>query len=103
MDKIAVLGDRESVLGFLALGLEVRPAETAQEGREALRELAQTCAVIFVTETLAQELAPEIIVVVAYGCIIPAILPIPGKAGPMGLGGDAVHRAVQRAVGSDIT
>lgn len=58
MDKIAVLGDRESVLGFLALGLEVRPAETAQEGREALRELAQTCAVIFVTETLAQELAP---------------------------------------------
>lgn len=49
MDKIAVLGDRESVLGFLALGLEVRPAETAQEGREALRELAQTCAVIFVT------------------------------------------------------
>ena len=60
MDKIAVLGDRESVLGFLALGLDVRPAETAQEGREALRELAQTCAVIFVTETLAQELAPEI-------------------------------------------
>ena len=97
MDKIAVLGDRESVLGFLALGLEVRPAETAQEGREALRELAQTCAVIFVTETLAQELA-------RYKDVPrPAILPIPGKAGPMGLGGDAVHRAVQRAVGSDIT
>lgn len=102
MDKIAVLGDRESVLGFLALGLEVRPAETAQEGREALRELAaQTCAVIFVTETLAQELAPEI---ARYKDVPrPAILPIPGKAGPMGLGGDAVHRAVQRAVGSDIT
>lgn len=89
MDKIAVLGDRESVLGFLALGLEVRPAETAQEGREALRELAQTCAVIFVTETLAQELAPEI---ARYKDVPrPAILPIPGKAGPMGLGGDAVH------------
>ena len=81
MDKIAVLGDRESVLGFLALGLEVRPAETAQEGREALRELAQTCAVIFVTETLAQELAPEI---ARYKDVPrPAILPIPGKAGPM--------------------
>ena len=83
MDKIAVLGDRESVLGFLALGLEVRPAETAQEGREALRELAQTARYKDVPR--------------------PAILPIPGKAGPMGLGGDAVHRAVQRAVGSDIT
>lgn len=77
-----MLGDRESVLGFLALGLEVRPAETAQEGREALRELAQTCAVIFVTETLAQELAPEI---ARYKDVPrPAILPIPGKAGPMG-------------------
>ena len=99
MDKIAVLGDRESVLGFLALGLEVRPAETAQEGREALRELAQTCAVIFVTETLAQELAPEI----ARYKDVPRPAILPGKAGPMGLGGDAVHRAVQRAVGSDIT
>lgn len=92
----------ESVLGFLALGLRrCARAETAQEGREALRELAQTCAVIFVTETLAQELAPEI---ARYKDVPrPAILPIPGKAGPMGLGGDAVHRAVQRAVGSDIT
>lgn len=53
------------------------------------------------TETLAQELAPEI---ARYKDVPrPAILPIPGKAGPMGLGGDAVHRAVQRAVGSDIT
>lgn len=84
MDKIAVLGDRESVLGFLALGLEVRPAETAQEGREALRELAQTCAVIFVTETLAQELAPEI---ARYKDVPrPAILPIPARPAPWGLG-----------------
>lgn len=29
--KIAVLGDKDSVLGFKALGLDVFPAETAEE------------------------------------------------------------------------
>ena len=101
MDKIAVLGDRESVLGFLALGLDVRPAETAQEGREALRELAQTCAVIFVTETLAQELAPEI---ARYkDDVMPAVILIPGKGGSLGLAGHALQAAVERAVGADIS
>ena len=53
------------------------------------------------SDDIIQELAPEI---ARYKDVPrPAILPIPGKAGPMGLGGDAVHRAVQRAVGSDIT
>ena len=32
MYKIAVVGDRDSVLGFKALGLEVCPAQSADEG-----------------------------------------------------------------------
>ena len=32
--KIAVLGDQDSVLGFKALGLDVFPAETVEEGRD---------------------------------------------------------------------
>ena len=31
--KIAVLADRESVMGFKALGLEVCPAETVEEAK----------------------------------------------------------------------
>lgn len=38
--KIAVLGDQDSVLGFKALGLDVFPAETVEEGRETLHRLA---------------------------------------------------------------
>ena len=45
MYKIAVLGDRESVLGFKTLGLDVHSAETPEEARrirEAGAELIRT-------------------------------------------------------------
>ena len=38
MDKIAVLGDRDSVLGFRLLGAAVFPAETAEEARRMMAE-----------------------------------------------------------------
>ncbi len=41
MYKVAVLGDRDSVLGFKALGLDVYPVTTAEEARKKLHELAK--------------------------------------------------------------
>ena len=41
MYKIAVMGDMDSVLGFKALGLEVCPVTTPEEGREALHRMAK--------------------------------------------------------------
>ena len=38
--KIAVLGDKDSVLGFKALGLDVVPAESAEEAKRTLHALA---------------------------------------------------------------
>ena len=40
MAKIAVIGDRDSVLGFRALGLEVHTAEDSTEARHLLRKAA---------------------------------------------------------------
>ena len=46
MYKIAVVGDRDSVLGFKALGLEVCPAQSADEAREIIHRLAkENCAI----------------------------------------------------------
>ena len=39
MYKIAVMGDRDSVLGFKALGLEVCPVADGEEGRRALHHI----------------------------------------------------------------
>jgi V/A-type H+-transporting ATPase subunit F len=101
MYSVAVLGDRESVLGFKALGLEVFFAENAAAGREHLAELAQgKYAVIYITETLAAGLTAEI---EHYkDQVMPAIILIPGKAGSLGIGMNALRGSVERAVGMDI-
>ena len=99
--KIAVLGDQDSVLGFKALGLDVFPAETVEEGRETLHRLArESYAIVYLTEQLAQGLAPEI---ARYkDDLTPAIILIPGKSGSLGIGMDNVKKSVERAVGEDI-
>ena len=41
MYKVAVLGDRDSIYGFAALGLEIYPVEDAVDGAHTLRRLAE--------------------------------------------------------------
>ena len=104
MVKSAVIGGRETVLGFKALGLDVFPVEDGAEAKPLLRRLAQdtvnTYAIIYVEENLAEELDSEI---EKYkDKARPAIILIPGKDGPLGLGQNALRAAVERAVGSGI-
>ena len=82
--RIAVLGDRDSVLGFKALGLDVYPAETAEEARPILHRLArEDTAILYLTEQLAAGLEAEI---ARYkDALTPAIILIPGKAGSLGI------------------
>ena len=104
MLKIAVLGGRETVMGFKALGLDVFPASGPEEARETLRRLARDSggqyAIVYVEENLAQYLAHEI---ARYKDVpSPAIILIPGREGPLGLGQSALKAAVEKAVGNDI-
>ena len=101
MYKIAVLGDRESVLGFKALGLDVYPAETADDAQEIPHRLArENCAGIYLTEQLGAQLGEEI---ARYkNKLTPAIILIPGKEGSLGIGMANVKSAVEKAVGADI-
>ena len=99
--RIAVLGDRDSVLGFKALGLDVYPADTAEEARPILHRLArEDTAILYLTEQLAAGLEAEI---ARYkDALTPAIILIPGKAGSLGIGMANVKKSVERAVGADI-
>ncbi|MCD8146380.1 MAG: V-type ATP synthase subunit F [Clostridiales bacterium] len=102
MYKIAVLGDRESVLGFKALGLDVHSAETAAEAKKILHQLARDgeTAIIYLTEQYAAEMPDEI---ARYKDeVTPAIILIPGKAGSLGIGMQNITDSVERAVGADI-
>ena len=100
--KIAVVGDKDSVLGFKALGLDVFPAETAEEARRILHTLAkEDYAVIYLTEQYAAGMQAD---VDRYKDeLTPAVILIPGKGGALGLADRALHAAVERAVGADIS
>lgn len=101
MYKIAVLGDRDSIYGFAALGLEVFPVTDAEAGTRTLRSLAEReYAVIYITEALAEQLPEELERYAEQK--LPAIIPIPGVIGNTGLGLAQVKRSVEKAVGSDI-
>lgn len=101
MYRIGVIGDRDSVLGFQSLGLEVCPANSAEDARQALHRMAKEgFAILYLTEQLAAQLGPEL---ARYQSeLTPAIILIPGKEGSLGIGMANVKTAVERAVGADI-
>ena len=78
-------------MGFKALGLEACPVANTEEARETLRRLtkdSEDYAIIYVEENLAQELQHEIDKF--KDVPKPAIILIPGREGPLGLGQTAL-------------
>lgn len=103
MLKIAVIGAKDTVLGFKALGLDIRMASSAEEAKTALQELTaegQEYAIIYIEETLAQYLTAEI--ARFKDRVTPAVILIPGRDGSIGLGQTALKSAVERAVGTNL-
>ncbi len=101
MYKIGVIGDRESVLGFKAVGLDVFPCDSADEAEKTLRKIAkESYAIIYITEQLYQYIQDA---VDEYSDTrLPAVIPIPGKEGTLGIGMTSVRKSVNRATGADI-
>ena len=79
--KIAVLGDKDSVLGFKALGLDVFPAESAEEAKRTLHALAkENYAVVYLTEGYAAHMEAEL---ERYkDALTPAIIRSPARTAP---------------------
>ena len=101
MYRIGIIGDKDSVLGFKAVGLDVAPCNDSEKAKKILHEWAKgEYAIIYITETLAADLEKDID---KYkDSRLPAIIPIPGKEGPSGEGMRNVRKSVERAVGADI-
>lgn len=100
MDKIAVMGDYDSIYGFVALGIEVFPVDDYMEAAKKLHQIAPEYGVIYMTESLASKLKDEI--ETYEDQVTPAIIQIPGISGNTGEGIREVHACVETAIGSDI-
>ncbi len=99
--KIAVLGDRESILGFNALGMDTFMAEDKITGSAYLDKLTlENYAIIYITEPLAELTQDKID---EYkDKTIPAIIPIPSLQGSTGLGMRQLRESVRKAAGLDL-
>ena len=101
MYKIAAVGDRASVYGFAALGLDTYFVTVEDEAKKLIRRLEnENYAVIYITEQLAELIKDELERISELP--LPAVIPIPGVYGNTGVGMRAVNESVIKAVGSDI-
>ncbi|MEG1608317.1 MAG: V-type ATP synthase subunit F [Clostridia bacterium] len=98
--KIAVIGDKDLILAFKAIGMETFCCVTADEAQNIIKKLSKDYAVIFITEDLAQQINATLnkYKQKAY----PAIIPIPSMQGATGYGLSCIKRDVEKAVGTDI-
>ena len=100
MPNIGMIGPRDQVLCYMAVGFTVYPADASDPvgAEQILKKAAAECAVLYLTPELSAALAPAI---ERYaGAVTPAILTLPTAGG--GMGTAALKAAVERAVGADI-
>lgn len=99
-DKIAVIGDKDSVLAFKALGVDVFDAKTSFDAQDVLKKLAREYSIIFIIEDIAESIAD---VVARYKTrAYPAVIPIPSALGTTGFGQKGLSKDVEKALGADI-
>ena len=101
MHKIAAIGDRESVLGFKAIGMEVFIPADKNESRDILSRLCnEDYGIIYITEEYSLYCAD---VIKKYeNAISPAIILIPGARSNTGEGMRQLSHIIEKAVGSQL-
>ena len=100
-NKIAVIGDKDTVLAFKAVGVDVFDATTTEQAQTLLKKLSQdSYAVVFLAENLA-ELIPETLAK-AKTRAYPAIIPIATGTESSGFGMRGIKSDVEKAIGVDI-
>jgi len=111
--NLAIIGTKDQILGFKALGVTAVNAADADEAKDKLFELVneeidlgdgetrKKYAIIFVLEHYMVGLGKD-----DYKKLnkeaLPAIVPIPGIDGTSGFGLTRIKKMVEQAVGSDI-
>lgn len=99
--KIAVVGDKDSILGFKALGVSTFPVTSAESALAVLKQLAaDSFGVIFITEELARDLGD--VIAELNKRFLPSVVLIPNSKGTLGLGMQQIKKNVEKAIGADI-
>ena len=99
-NRIAVIGDKDSILAFKAVGADVFSVKDKYDAEETVKKLARTYAIIFISEDIAAQI--EEITDRYKSRPFPAVIPIPTASGSTGYGMSGIGKNVEKAIGSDI-
>ncbi len=99
--KIAVVGDRDSVMLWGALGIETVFADETREIERAVHRLAREgAAIIYITEQAMVKIPDA---VAKYKTApFPAIIPIPNAEGSLGVGMRGISENIEKAIGAEL-
>lgn len=99
--KIAVVGDKDSILPFKMIGFEIFDCRTGTEARQTIERLAREgYGIIYLTEQLAEAI-PETLS--RYREVsVPMVILIPSDKGSLGIGLQAIQDNVEKAIGQNI-
>lgn len=99
--KIAVVGDKDSILPFKLIGFDIFDCKTARDARQTIERLAKEAyGVIYVTEQLAKDIPDTI---ARYREVsVPMVILIPNDKGSMGIGRQSIQDNVEKAIGQNI-
>lgn len=101
MYKIAVMGDKDSILGFKALGISTY-AVTGEEEVSGILNLVsrEKYAIVCITENIASQVMSRIEEINKK--FLPAVVLIPNNQGALGLGMEQIRKNAEKAIGADI-
>jgi len=100
--KIAILGSKDSIMGFRALRLDCFSVYEQSEAEKMIDEIYNNkeYGILFITEDWMEKLKTKIDDL--KNAALPAVIAIPGVQGATGAGNKEISRIVEKAVGSDI-
>ncbi len=100
MPKIAIIGDRDSIIGFKALGVKIFSVGNKDEAERTLRQISTPdYGAVFITENYAVKIQKEIDELKRQIPLYPSIVIIPSHHGTMGLGAQRIKVLIEKALG----
>ena len=102
MSKVAAVGEKDVLLCFKAVGVEIFPVVKSDECLSKIKELAPdpTYGIILVTESLAKNITEEISHLIQK--YTNTILIIPNHSGSLNTSLLEIKKLIERAVGIDL-
>ncbi|MFH1780908.1 MAG: V-type ATP synthase subunit F [Candidatus Nealsonbacteria bacterium] len=100
--KIAILGNKEAIMGFKALGVDIFGVKEKSEAENAIEEIysKNEYAVLIITEDWFLKIKDKIEKFSQEP--LPAVLFIPGIGPSMGVAGSRIKKIIEQAIGSDL-